>query len=307
MAAGLEGAKAGPPPKFIEPALATLRGRPPAGDNWVHEIKFDGYRLQAHLREGNTTFYTRRGYDWTSRFKSLQAAFWDLAADRAVIDGEVVVQTPEGLSDFGALEDELGAGRSERFVFFAFDLLYLNSWDLRACALTDRKRALKALIGNVEGRLRYSEHVEADSNVLYRNACKLQLEGIVSKRKGSRYASGRTANWTKVTCRTRETFIVAGIAYKNGKKFDGIYLARRTEEGLLYAGKVENGFTPALQRDLEARARRLTAPGQPLTKKLKKPKARWLKPELLVDVEYRALAGVGKVRHPSFKGIREDL
>jgi bifunctional non-homologous end joining protein LigD len=305
-ASKLKGLKAAPFPKFIAPALATLRDRPPSGDNWVHEIKFDGYRLQAHLRDGQTTFYTRRGYDWTRRFKSLQAAFWQLPADRAVIDGEVVVLTADGLSDFGALEDDLGAGHSDRFRFFAFDLLYLNSWDLRASALIDRKRVLEALVSGGEGRLRYSEHVEADSKAIYQNACKLQLEGIVSKRKDSRYASGRTTSWTKVTCRTRDTFVVAGIAY-NHNKFDGIYLARRNEDGLLYAGKVENGFTPASQRDLEERAKALISRAQPLTKKIKKPKAQWLKPELLVDVEYRALTGEGKVRHPSFKGVREDL
>jgi bifunctional non-homologous end joining protein LigD len=110
-----------------------------------------------------------------------------------------------------------------------------------------------------------------------------------------------------LTCRTRETFIVAGIAYKNGNKFDGIYLARRNEDGLVYAGKVENGFTPAAQRELELRAKPLFARMQPLTKKVRRPKAKWLKPKLLADVEYRALTGEGKVRHPSFKGIRQDL
>jgi bifunctional non-homologous end joining protein LigD len=241
-----------------------------------------------------------------ARFKSLQAAFWDLPADRAVIDGKIVVLTPDGLSDFGALEDDLAAGRSDRLTFFGFDLLYLNSWELRACAVIDRKRVLEVLIGGLKSRLRYSEHVEADSKAIYQNACKLKLEGIVSKRKDSRYSSGPTASWTKVTCRTRDTFVVAGIAY-NRNKFDGIYLCRRKEDGLLYAGKVENGFTPASQRDLEESAKALKSRSQPLTKKIRKPKAQWLKPELLVDVEYRALTGEGKVRHPSFKGLRKDL
>src|ERR1700760_780570 len=142
---------------------------------------------------------------------------------------------------------------------------------------------------------------------MYADACKLELEGIVSKRKDRRDSSGRTANWTKVTCRTRETFIVAGIAYKAGKKFDGIYLARRDDDDLLDAGKVERGFTPASQRDLESRAKPLFARAQALTKKVRKPKAKWLNPKLRVDMEYRALTGEGKVRHPSFKGLRQDL
>jgi bifunctional non-homologous end joining protein LigD len=306
MAATLSGAKAGPFPKFIALALATLRDRPPSGDAWVHEIKFDGYRLQVHLLEGQARFYTRRGHDWTHRFKALQRPFWDLPVHRAVIDGEVVILTPAGLSDFGALEEDLGAGRSDRFTFFGFDLLYLNSRDLRSCALIDRKGVLEALIGELTGSLRYSQHLEVDGARMYADACKLELEGIVSKRKDSRYSSGRTANWTKVTCRTRDTFVVAGIAY-NRNKFDGIYLARRKEDGLIYAGKVENGFTPASQHDLESRAKNLRTRTQPLARKIRKPKAHWLKPELLVDVEYRALTGEGKVRHPTFKGLRDDL
>jgi bifunctional non-homologous end joining protein LigD len=305
-AAKLKGVKAGPFPKFVAPALATLRDKPPSSNGWVHEIKFDGYRLQVHLREGQARFFTRRGHDWTTRFQSLQEPLARLRTPGAVFDGEVVVQTSEGLSDFGALEDDLGARRSDHFIFFGFDLLYLDGWDLRGCALLDRKRLLKALIGGLEGRIRYSEHVEADGGLIYQNACKLQLEGIVSKRKDSRYWSGRTAHWTKVTCRTRETFIVAGVAY-NPNKFDGIYLARRKEDGLVYAGKVENGFTPASQHDLESRANHLRTRTQPLTRKIRKPKAHWIKPKLLVDVEYRALTGEGKVRHPSFKGLRNDL
>jgi bifunctional non-homologous end joining protein LigD len=164
IAAKLKGAKGAPFPQFIEPALATLRDRPPSGDGWVHEIKFDGYRLQVHLREGLAHFYTRRGYDWTPRFESLQEPLWLLPTHGAVFDGEVVVQTPAGLSDFGALEDDLGSGRSDRLVFFAFDLLHLDGWDLRGCALIDRKRVLQTLIGGLKGRVRYSEHVEATAS-----------------------------------------------------------------------------------------------------------------------------------------------
>jgi bifunctional non-homologous end joining protein LigD len=164
---------------------------------------------------------------------------------------------------------------------------------LRACALIDRKRVLDVLIGGLKSRLRCSEHVETDSKAIYRNACRLQLEGIVSKRKDSRHPSGRAASWSKVTCRTRDSFAVAGIVY-NRNKFDGFYLARRKEGGFLDAGKVENGFTRASQRDLEVRAKALKSRLQSLTKKIRKPKAQWLKPELLVDVEYRALTVEGR-------------
>jgi len=304
IAKELKGAKRAAAPKFIEPSLATLRDRPPSGDAWLHEIKFDGYRLQAHVKDQQARFFTRRGYDWTKRFKALGAPFWYLPTRHAVIDGEVVVLLPEGQSDFGALQDDLGEGRSDRFVFFAFDLLYLDGLDLRGCALVDRKLVLQTLLEKADGNLRYSAHLEEDAKTIYRNACRLKLEGIVSKRKDARYVSGRSANWTKVTCRKRATFVVAGIAY-NRNRFEGIYLAR--PDDMTYAGKVEHGFTPVSQKELEKRAKGLESRTQPLARRIRKPKAHWLKPELLVEVEYRALTGEGKVRHPSFKGIREDL
>jgi bifunctional non-homologous end joining protein LigD len=139
---------------------------------------------------------------------------------------------------------------------------------------------------------------------MFKRACRMGIEGIVSKRADAVYASGRSNAWAKITCRKRETFVVAGLAY-NKRKFEGVYLAR--PDDMSYAGKVEHGFTLQTQRDLERRARDLATRTTPLSTKVSKPKARWLKPELLVDVEYRALTGEGKLRHPSFKGIREDL
>ena len=303
--AKLEGVKPGKFPAFIPPMLATLRATPQSDPSWVHEIKFDGYRLQVHLQEGQAGFFTRRGYDWTPRFKSLQEPFWNLNATSAVIDGEVVVLTDEGLSDFGALEDDLGAGRSDRLVYFAFDLLYLDGFDLRRAHLIDRKNLLSILLEGSDDRLRYSAHVEGGQSLLA-DACRMHLEGLVSKRRSSVYSSRRSADWVKATCRKRDTFIVAGIAYKRGK-FEGVYLGRKNGRSLTYAGKVERGFTPESQQALERRAASLSAKAQPLTPKIRKPKAHWLKPKLKVDVEYRALTGEGKVRHPSFRGLREDI
>ncbi|HEY2684853.1 MAG TPA: hypothetical protein VGI93_15145 [Steroidobacteraceae bacterium] len=170
-----------------------------------------------------------------------------------------------------------------------------------ACALSDRKGVLDLLIGGLKGGLRYSEHVEGDNKAIYQNACIL-----VDRRdclEDSRYSPGRSASWSKVTCRTRDTFVIAGIAY-NRNKFDGIYLARRKEGGLLYAERSRT----ALRRHHSATWRRgQRSRSQPLTKKIRKPKAQWLKPERLVDVKYRAATGEGKVRHPSFEGLREEL
>jgi bifunctional non-homologous end joining protein LigD len=295
-------------PDFIEPSLATLRDRIPAGESWLHEIKFDGYRLQLHKNNMDVRLFTRRGYDWSKRFSSLREAAWYLNCDSCILDGEVIVPTESGLSDFGALEADLGKGRSDRFIFYVFDILYFDGFDLRASPLVDRKRVLEALwetSKGAESTIALSATIEGGGPSLFKHACELHLEGIVSKRKDARYRSGRSNNWTKVTCRKRDTFVVAGIAHKGGK-FDGIYLARREKGGLQYAGKVENGFSTTSSKDLEKRSAKLVSKTQPLKKKIRKPKATWLKPGLLVDVEYRALTGEGKLRHPSFKGIRED-
>jgi bifunctional non-homologous end joining protein LigD len=306
LAASLPGVHAGAFPGFIEPALATHHDRSPSGDRWVHEVKFDGYRLQVHVQEGVVKLLTRRGHDWTTRFGMLAEAAWHLSTHSAVLDGEVIVSTESGHSDFGALEEDLGAGRSDRFVFFAFDLLYLNGWDLRQAGLLDRKHVLAELLSDAPAALRLSEHVEGDGHELYQRACDLELEGIVSKLRDAPYRSGRTSAWVKATCRQRDTFYAVGIARKAGK-FDGVYLARRDGDALLYAGKVERGFNDKQVRGLEERLAPYRRRTQPLKRKIKKPKATWFDPAVLVDVEFRALTGERKVRHPSYVGIREDL
>jgi bifunctional non-homologous end joining protein LigD len=222
------------------------------------------------------------------------------------VDGEVIVLTEGGHSDFGSLEDDFGAGRSDRFVYFVFDVLHINGISLRNCALVDRKSVLTELLHGQSGPIRFSEHVQGGGESLFKRVCRLELEGLVSKRKDAKYRSGRSADWTKRTCRQRETFVVAGIAFNKGK-FDGLYLGRRENGKVLYAGKVEKGFDKTAERKLRARTERLKTNSQPLSREITKPKATWLKPKLLVDVEYRALTGTGKLRHPSFKGIREDL
>lgn len=295
-----------PFPNFIKPALATLVDKPPSGNQWLHEIKFDGYRLQVHVREKEAKLFTRRGHDWTRRFKPIASAAWWLETNAAVIDGEVVVQAPDGTTDFGALEADLGEGRDDRFALFAFDLLYLDGFDLRAVPLVDRKRILSILLESAKEPLRYSEHFQADAEKLYRDACKLGLEGLVSKRSDAPYRSDRTANWTKVTCRNRDTFYAIGIAEKRGK-FEGLYLARRDGDELLYAGKVEHGFSDKQVKQLTTWLEPFGTRTQPLTTRVRKPKASWFKPAVLVDIEYRALTGTRKLRHPSYKGIREDL
>lgn len=307
VAASLNGAKRAPLPKFIEPCLATLRDKAPSGDQWIHEIKFDGYRLQLRKDETDIRFYTRRGEDWTDRFEALITPAWTLPERAFIVDGEVAIESENGTTDFGALQKELGAKRSDRLTFFAFDILHIESLSLLDCAQIDRKAVLAEVLRGKRGPIKFSAHIEGEGEALFKQACNLGIEGLVSKRKDARYRSGRNTNWIKRTCRQRDTFALVGIAYKRGNKFDGIYLGRRDGRELLYAGKVENGFDAAAEKKLSAIAERLKLRTQPLTRKVNKPKAVWLKPEVLVDVEYRALTGETKVRHPSFVGFREDL
>jgi bifunctional non-homologous end joining protein LigD len=191
-------------------------------------------------------------------------------------------------------------------VFYAFDLLHLDGLDLRGAALLDRKQVLAELLADAAEPIRFSEHVEADGAAVYENACRLKLEGVVSKRKDGRYHSGRSHEWFKATCRHRDTFAVAGWAEKNGK-FDGLYLARNDEGKLVYGGKLEGGFDEADTRRLLALLEPLRTKQPPFAAPRRFPKARWVKPAVLIDAEFRGRTGDGLLRHPSFKGVRGDL
>jgi bifunctional non-homologous end joining protein LigD len=250
--------------------------------------------------------FTRRGHDWTDRFGNIPLAAWELKTYGAIIDGEVIVPTPEGRSDFHALERDLGSGRSDRFVYYAFDLLYLDGLDLRDASLLNRKKVLAELLTGAGAAIQLSGHTTADGAEVFRRACELEIEGIVSKRKDEPYRSGRTDSWHKATCGHRDTFVVAGWAEKQDK-FDGVYLGRNEEGELVYAGKLERGFSEADKKNLLARLEPLRIKKAPIALPRSFPKARWVRPEVLVDVEFRGRTGDGLLRHPSYQGVREDL
>jgi bifunctional non-homologous end joining protein LigD len=291
-----------PYPGFIEPALASAVDKVPSGDRWVHEIKFDGYRVQVHIINGDVKIFTRRGNDWTKRFRKIAADAFEINAGSVIIDGEVVVPAENGAIDFSILQNEL-KGRSKKIVLVAFDLLYLNGQDLRNLPLVERKAQLKKLVNGTD--VQFSENFEVDGREMYKHACKIGLEGVVSKVRDSRYASGRVNDWAKKTCQQREKLPIAGFAL-DGSKFDGIYVGRRKGKDLIYAGKVDHGFTPASAKDLQARLTPLIRKTQPYAKKIAH-RGIWVEPELLAEIEYRAKSAEGKVRHPFFKGLREDL
>jgi bifunctional non-homologous end joining protein LigD len=291
-----------PFPGFVEPELATSIDKVPSGARWIHEIKFDGYRVQVHLRDAAVKVFTRRGHDWTNRFRKIAADAWHISAGSAIIDGEVVVPAANGGTDFSVLQNEL-KGRSPKIVLVAFDLLYLNGYDLRKLPLMERKAHLKKLIAKTA--VQFSESFEVDGREMYAHACDIGLEGVVSKVRDSRYVSGRSNDWVKKTCAQRETLPIAGFALK-ANKFDGLYVGRRKGKDLVYAGKVDHGFDPALAKELQARLKPLIRKTQPYAKKIAH-RGVWVEPSLLAEIEYRAKSAEGKVRHPFFKGLREDL
>ena len=291
-----------PFPGFVAPALATAVDTVPKGTRWIHEIKFDGYRVQVHLRDATIKVFTRRGNDWTKRFRKIAHDAWHVNAGSAIIDGEIVVPAADGTTDFSVLQNEL-KGKSNRIVLVAFDLLYRNGHDLRRLPLVQRKALLKKMIDGTD--VQFSDSFEIDGRDMYAHACKVGLEGVVSKVRDSGYFSGRGNNWVKATCAQRETLTIAGFAL-DGSDWDGLYLGRRKGRDLLYAGKVDHGFDKKSAADLRKRLTPLIRKTQPYTRKIAH-QAIWVEPALLAEIEYRAKSAEGKVRHPFFKGLREDL
>jgi bifunctional non-homologous end joining protein LigD len=289
-------------PGFIPPALANSITKVPSGDRWIYEIKFDGYRVQVHLRDAAVQVFTRRGNDWTNRFRKIAADAWHINAGSAIIDGEVVVPAADGTTDFSVLQNEL-KGRSTKIVMVAFDLLYLNGYDLRKLPLLERKALLKKLIAYTD--VQFSDSFEVDGQEMFKHACKTGLEGVVSKVRDSRYVSGRVNDWAKKTCAQRETLTIAGFALK-ANQFDGLYVGRLKGKELIYAGKIDHGFDKVSAKDLQDRLKPLIRKSQPYAKKVAH-RGIWVEPSLLAEVEYRAKSAEGKLRHPFFKGIREDL
>src|SRR3984885_6725281 len=291
-----------PYPGFIEPALATSIDKVPSGERWLHEIKFDGYRVQVHLANNGVKVFTRRGNDWTKRFKKIADDAWHINAGSAIIDGEVVVPLANGTTDFSMLQNEL-KGKSTKIVMVTFDLLYLNGYDLRKLPLFERKALLKKNIDGMD--IQFSESFEVDGGEMFKHACKTGLEGVVSKVRDSRYPNGRSNDWVKKTCAQRETLTIAGYAL-DGSKWDGLYLGRREGSDLIYAGKVDHGFDRDSAKELQARLKPLIRNTQPYSKRIAH-RGIWVEPSLLAEIEYRAKSAEGKVRHPVFKGLRDDL
>jgi len=310
--AAIDGARKATLPAFVEPALATLSANPPSGERWLHEIKFDGYRLQAHLSAGRVKLSTRTGLDWTKKFgKEIAAALQALPVGTALIDGELVVETSAGVSDFSALQADLSEGRSDRFAFYAFDLLYLDGYDLREAPLAARKAALEPILAAGGPILRYSQHFVEDGALVFEHVARLGLEGIVSKRADTPYRSGRTKSWLKAKSSKGQEFVIGGyVPSSTSRRAIGSLVLGIHENGSLQpVGRVGTGFSARLAEDLYARLERMRAQaspfGRPLTAEEGR-QVRFVRPELVAEVEFRAWTADGHLRHAAFRGLRED-
>ena len=307
--------KGDPLPAFVPPQLATLHDTAPNDKSYVHEAKFDGYRLQARIEDGKVTLLTRKALDWTDKFQPVADALAELPLESAMIDGEVVVEE-NGLSDFSALQDALKTGKAN-FIYYVFDLLYIDGEDLREESLLHRKGRLAELLKDSDpnGIVRYSDHFEISGSDMLAHACDMNLEGVISKRRDAPYRSGRSDDWIKSKCHAEQELIVVG--YKDSTHLKGaigaLVLGYNEDGKIKYAGRSGTGYTMATARELWKKLQPLRR-DTPVFGKLPDEergrgsagKATWVEPKLVGQFQSRGFTAQGHIRHAAFKGLRED-
>ncbi len=295
------------PPPFEEPQLATLVDEVPAGNGWIHEYKYDGYRLLLSVGEGAATAWTRNGKDWSDKFRALVKAAAKLPAG-CLIDGEAVALDDEGRPSFQLLQSTLKDQRGANLVFYAFDLLIDRSEDIRKLPNIERKERLAALLEGVSPPILYGDHVIGRGEDLFREICKHGGEGIISKKADAAYKGVRTRNWLKIKCIQRQEFVIVGWSESDKRRgFRSLLLALKERGKLTYAGKVGTGFNAKLIEDLMERMAPLEVDKAPLeVPRADRKGAHWLKPKLVAEIAYSEFTDDGILRHPSFIALRED-
>jgi bifunctional non-homologous end joining protein LigD len=299
-------------PDRVEPCLALLTSKPPSDNGrYLSEIKFDGYRLAIHIEPRRIRVLTRGGHDWTERFPAIAAAAKDLGVATAILDGEAVVLDQDGRSDFGALQQSLGGRGGKRSSseaqFFAFDLLYFDGHDVRGMELSSRRHLLESLLANVHEAIRFSEEIEGSAQSAFDAACEHRLEGVIVKDRNSSYRSGRTGDWLKIKCIQSESFVVVGYEHSTAARggIGSLLLAARKGHDLVYVGSVGTGFKERDAQQLRNLLDKLATKKPPIDYEGRSKNIIWAQPTIIAEIEYRAWTGDGKLRHASYKGLRD--
>jgi bifunctional non-homologous end joining protein LigD len=305
------GSKKGPLPYSIDPQLCALVEEAPDGGEWLHELKLDGYRIVCRLHDNKAALTSRRGNDWTARFKRIAQAVESLGLGEAVLDGEVVALDDSGRSSFQALQNAVDLHRQTRLAYYLFDALYLSGHDLRDCQLLDRKKALGSILRSPPPELKFCDHVLGNGKAFFAEACKMGLEGIVSKRADAPYRGGRGRSWLKAKCLKRQEFLVGGYSDPGGSRshFGALLLGLKENGGYRYVGKVGTGFTQESLKTLYAKLHKLETARKPFTvwpKGVSEKGAHWVEPALVAEIGFSEITSDGLLRQPRFEGLRED-